>query len=208
MAALLQACGNAPGKTEDKNTAAEKNDTAELEEKPAADLIRAAELELMAYSQKLYDRNNYDSAGKYSQLFAETLTRLVSENPGTMTYAFDSLRADSRCRMTTSPDGLLRLYSWDDGLGGTMRFYKNIYQYKLNGEIQTQVPALDEQDNGGFYSEIFVLDTTPSRQHYLAIFNGIGSNRDVYQAARIFTIDKDGLSDSTKLFELRGGVAK
>ena len=43
-----------------------------------------------------------------------------------------------------SEDGCLRAFSWDDSMGGTMRYYKNVYQIKSGGREYNIIASLDE----------------------------------------------------------------
>ena len=162
------------------------------------------EKDLMKLSSKtvLYYTNNYDSLEKYSALFSEKLTDYVSKYPSTLSYPFKMLIDSSVCRVTTSADGLLRVYSWDDGLGGTMRFYKNIYQYKAQDKIHAKLLNIGEGDPSCFYSEIFTLKAD-NKTYYLGISNSIFSSKDISQTIKVFTIENNTLNDTVKIIKTK-----
>lgn len=173
---------------------------------PGKQTLPALEEKLITLHHGLVrSRENADSLSYYSEAFTTQMLAVIKENPASIAYDFTRLQDSSHCYITTSADGNLRLYSWDDELGGTMRFFKNIYQSRLGTTVITTMPQMEEGDNGGFYSKLYPLDTV--QHHYLAIINSIGSTRDVYQGARIFTITPQGLSDTTRLFMTPEGMA-
>lgn len=43
-----------------------------------------------------------------------------------------------------SADGCLKAFSWDDSMGGTMRYYNNVYQIKSEGKEYNIIASLDE----------------------------------------------------------------
>ncbi len=52
----------------------------------------------------------------------------------TMQYPFEEL-AKTGIKISTSIDKRIRVFSWDDMKGGTMRFYRNVIQYYINDSI-------------------------------------------------------------------------
>src|SRR5262249_16647064 len=63
--------------------------------------------------------NRYDSLGNANREFKKQLIRYVSRYPSTLNYGFKKLQKEGLI-ITTSPDSLFRIYSWDTWTGGTM----------------------------------------------------------------------------------------
>src|ERR1035437_7364622 len=60
-----------------------------------------------------YYYGNFDSLFFYSSLFSNKITTYVSKYPSTLSYPFQKLIDSNHCNITTSTDGLFRIYSWD-----------------------------------------------------------------------------------------------
>ncbi|WP_430403837.1 hypothetical protein [Fluviicola sp.] len=148
---------------------------------------------------------DYDSLTYYSDLFSHKLYSLLSRVYGTMKYPFNILKEEHVCDISISKDGLFRIYSWDTQTGGTMRFFKTIYQYKVNGEVRTKMCELNEGDPGCFYSEIFTLKAK-KKTYYLGIANGIYSTKDVSQSIQAFELTNTGVNDSIQLMKTPDGM--
>ena len=142
---------------------------------------------------------NYDSLSFYSAAFSTSIKKMVLENPESLTYPFDSLRK-SGCTIATSQDKTFRIYSWDTRLGGTMHFFDNIYQYKLNDSVKTQLNRNVEGEPNSYFSEIYDLDMEGKRI-YLAISNAIFSTKDMNQNIRNFEVVEGALSEDFEIFD-------
>ena len=60
--------------------------------------------------------------------------------------------------IVTTDDGLLRIYSWDTWLGGTMHQFENLFQFKCGDKICTHlITDTSEISEVPFYSDIFTL---------------------------------------------------
>jgi len=166
-----------------------------------------------AYNKILKDRFETDSVASWetlqsdSRIFIKKIHKYISDNPSTIIHSFDSLRKDN-IFIETSDDSLFRIYSWDTWLGGSMRDFENIFQFKAGDNVYSKFEnetKLDEEEYPiykKFYSQIFTLKTN-SKTYYLAIGNGIYSSKDVTQSVSVFTIEKDKLNDTIKLFKTK-----
>lgn len=165
------------------------------------DNFQQKEQQLLLVHQKVesYFRGNFDSLTYYSNIFADNLKQLVTKNPQTLGYTFDSLQAKGACQIVTSQDGKFRIYSWDTWLGGTMHFYDNIFQYQTDSGVVTFVNAKEEGEPSGYYSDIYDRKRG-DEMFYLAISNGILSTSDRSQTIKNYCVLNDQLIDSTKLF--------
>lgn len=148
--------------------------------------------------------DDFDSLNYFSDLFTEELKSLLS-NPKTLKYAFKALSDERICTIKTSKDKLFRIYSWDSQLGGTMRFFNVIYQYKIGNSVKTQSIQLGEGDPAWFCSDIFSLKAQ-KLTFYLAIINGIYSTTDVSQSIKGFELTEKGVNDSILLMKTPEGL--
>jgi hypothetical protein len=169
--------------------------------------IPKKEQELIQIGQKMMELRSEisDSIPYYSDLFSSKLQELLS-NEKTLTYPFKSLIEEYTCNANTSKDGLFRIYSWDSHLGGTMHFFNIIYQYRIGNTIKTQrYQSNVEGDPAWFCSDIFTLETTKNTL-YLAITNGIYSNRDSRQSIQAFELTDQGINDSVLVMKTDEGL--
>jgi len=147
-------------------------------------------------------REDHDSVSFYSNKFENVFTSLIQNNPATLQYSFKRLTDSNFCRINTSDDGNLRIYSWDTWTGGTMHIFRNIYQWKANGKVFTRIVKYGEGDAGNFCSKIFTVNIT-NKPYYLAITNGIFSTRDAIQSISAYTINNSKLADAVGLFRTK-----
>jgi len=77
---------------------------------------------------------------------------------------------DLGMHVATSPDKMLRIYSWDRQTGGSMHFFASIAQLHRGNELQCRVIDLSpnkEGDCGEFCKEIKVVHTLDGKTVYL-----------------------------------------
>jgi hypothetical protein len=68
-----------------------------------------------------------------------------------MRYLFPKLK--EKMQITTSRDGKLRIYSWDQETGGTMHDHDSVFQYRgTSGKVLTWADNDDEESGGGYLS--------------------------------------------------------
>lgn len=152
---------------------------------------------------KLYSKlEDHDSADVYSEKFEKELASFIKNNPGTLTYPFKKLSDSIFSFLHTSDDGNFRIYSWDSETGGSMHFYKVIYQWKANGKVFVSIPKVEETDPGCFCSNIFTVSIN-NKPYYLAITNGTYSSKDSRQSITCYSIDGNKLMDTVKLFKTK-----
>lgn len=143
-------------------------------------------------------RIDYDSLQYYSQRFDEKISTYLEKYPATFKHPFTQLK--ERCFITTSADGLLRIYSWDTWLGGTAHIFSSIAQFQSEGSI-----FLDEIGGMGFFSEVFTVKT-PQKTYYIAVSHGIFSTADAGQSLDAFTIEQNELRP-VELFNTKGKMS-
>ena len=127
-----------------------------------------------------------------SEKFKKDFTNFLSENPNSFDFSFNKLKNNS-FYITTSTDGNFRHYSWDNGQGGSMRFFNEIYQWRVGGKVFVkQVQGSEEGDSGEFSSKIYSINIQ-NKDYYLVITNSIFSNRDARQSVIAFFINNNQL---------------
>ncbi len=164
--------------------------------------LKKSEKRLANLYSKLLALQSSDSAVYYSNLFGKEFKQLIKNNPLTLGYSFKTLLDSGYCRIQTSQDSNLRVYSWDTTLGGTMHFFHEVYQFKAQSKVLTKIPIYPEGDAGSYCSKIHMV-TIQNQTYYLVISNGIYSSKDISQSIQIFTIKNNALVDTVKLFKTK-----
>src|SRR5262245_52646532 len=165
--------------------------------------LKKIELDFLEASNKLlsfYQPYESDSLDKYSEQLRNKVIETLSKNPAALKYPFKMLIDSNAFEITTSEDGLLRIYSWDTWTGGTMHFFNNIFQYCYNGKVSTEFLELTEEDPSGFFSDIFTL-RSGDKTYYLVINNEMYSSKDVGESIQVFAIEKGKLNQNVKLIK-------
>jgi len=149
---------------------------------------------------------NYDSLGKANQDFMHALLGYTDKYAFTIRESFPSLLQEGLL-IATAPDNKLRIYSWDTGLGGTMRDFSAVYQYRQGDKTYSgRVPgATPEEEPQDFYSHIYQLEGN-QRTYYIAICHAIYSTKDAYQGVKIFSIENGQLNSEVKLIKTSTGI--
>jgi len=164
-------------------------------------LYKSKEIEF----KKQYDKAQFidlDKADLKDSLFAkfgEDFIQFIQKNPGTLDYPFKDISA---VIISNSDDHQFRIYSWDDGMGGTMRNFNQLVQYRSNGKVFTYIPKGEEDGAGGYCSEIYQIKVG-DKTYYLPINFSIGSSRDHGQSISSYTVVNNTLTDTTRLFKTR-----
>jgi len=182
--------------------------TTNLANAQTASNLEAVERKLVSYYEKMeafkagYD--NYDSLEWYGKQFDSLLYNTLKNDPTSIHYAFRKLQDLGVFWIAQSDDKQLRIYSWDDQMGGTMRSFNCIYQFEISNGVMVERRITDQDgDPISFYSKIYTLN----RQHlppvYLAIHNGIYSTKDASQSVSAFAIENDTLNKSIKIFKTK-----
>jgi hypothetical protein len=152
--------------------------------------------------------NPYDSLSKYNTEFEHQLLQCTRNNPESLQDRFPEL-AQLGLDVITSPDGNLRIYSWDTQDGGTMHNFRNLFQYRTNGKTFSRsfdIEKTDEnRDSGCAYFEINEV-VSQGRKFYLASSYSVYSTAGSGHAIEVFTIDGDVLDDEAVLIKTQSGI--
>ena len=146
-----------------------------------------------------------DTLDHYRGLFNSRMKALFTKHPESFSYPFKTLADSQVCWVLSSADRRLRIYSWDTWGGGTMHFYKNVFQYKTSKGVRTFVQDFGDDDPGGYYSHLFTVKTV-LQTYYLGLSNSRLSNKDRTQNLEVFAITADRLDDKVRLIKTKSGL--
>ena len=140
-------------------------------------LSRLAEMEKWSNYGPDPDEEKLEKAGAAFRKDLMVYTR----RSDTLAYPFTRLKKSMT--ITTSKDGRLRFYSWDEGTGGTMHDFSSVVQYK-GGDGAVRAANLQ---SGGFFHDIFQVDGATGRI-YLGVSTFIASGSLREESVRAFKI--------------------
>jgi hypothetical protein len=160
-----------------------------------------------AYNSENSTFERYDSLEKANADFEKMLLKYTASNSKTISYAFQKL-SSSGLIIRTSEDELFRIYSWNTNTGGTMRFYRTVFQYK-NKKGTYSMPSvynsIDPPDPGCFYRQVNKI-VSQQKTFYITQSTSIGSYALYYHTVKIFLIEDYGLNDTAKLIKTKTGI--
>lgn len=153
------------------------------------------------------DRNAYDSVDKYNEKFEKLLLNYTVSIPETLPFGFKDLKA-LRVAITTSKDNLFRIYSWDTETGGTMRGFRNVFQFKNKKKLVSQkLPSdTDEYGESSYSYEIIDQVNSKNKIFYVVTCVAIGSSAVSHHKIKIFSIENGKLNDNAVLIKTKTGI--
>lgn len=86
-----------------------------------------------------------------------------------------------------------------------MQFYRNAFQYNIDGKVYSKLNKKDENDNGCIFYEINDV-IIKGRHYYVTSSVSVGSTAVYYYEAKIFSIENGKLNENTKLIKTRSGI--
>jgi len=195
---LVFACNKKADETKTTtNSSTENNKT--VEKTDAVDLS-AEETKLLKIhndiSNAMGNMRNDSLLALSSQQFTDSLTYLIKNNNSTLNYPFEKLQKENALKMATSADKKLRVYSWDNNSGGTMRFFNQIYQFDANGNI-TVNESLASNDSQAYFSKIYTVQNKSNESIYLVISNSILSSKYSVQHINAYKIGTENLQSAS-----------
>lgn len=125
--------------------------------------------------------------------------------PFTIACPFQSLKKQ-HMDISTSADGMFRIYSWDTETGGTMHFFENVFQYK-QGEKTFAVLDTAKQTwiNLPNYNKLYTFKAN-NKTYYLGGYTFINSSKDVGNGIQIFSIDAGKFNHSAEIIKTQSGM--
>lgn len=170
------------------------------------------ERELIGHMKHIRQLSNYTNSytvGLSEKLDAENetfKTKLLKYTGRATTLKYDFKQLREYVNVATSKNGKFRIYSWDTESGGTMHFFKNVYQYQSgDGKVYSKSPDWGEGDAGGFFTDIFQVETK-NETVYAARFSAILMTSLSYQSVDLYKIDGKSLNANVKLFKTKSGL--
>ncbi|WP_276133915.1 hypothetical protein [Polluticoccus soli] len=152
----------------------------------------------------------YANDFRYDSLEAinKSLIRLLIQNPGLLNADFSKLNGKGSV-VSTSEDKRVRIYSWDDGTGGTMRSANSVIHYKVGSQIKSEELLKDEDTMEyrmvPFYRDLHSV-ATPTDSFYVVVTHLIGSSGVGSYEIQAFKIVSDTLDWNVKAFETKSKI--
>ena len=149
----------------------------------------------------------YDSIQKYNISFENLLLKYTSSIPETLTFDFKDL-TQSGLKISTSENSLFRIYSWDTETGGSMRSFRNVFQFNSVKKLfSLKTPNdLDESGESSYTYEIIDQINSENKMFYVVKCIAIGSSAVSSHKIKIFSIQNGLLDDKAKLIKTKSGI--
>ncbi|MCL9807537.1 hypothetical protein NAT51_18585 [Flavobacterium amniphilum] len=155
-------------------------------------------------SRKSSDLEVYDSLDKYNTEFEKLLLKVTESLPESIKSDFKTLKKNG-INILTSKDGNFRIYTWNTLGGGTMQFYRNIFQYKTDGKVYSKANKLDSDESGCNFYELNQV-TSKGKTFYITSSIAVFSSSNYYFEAKVFAFDKNKLNTKAKLIKTKSGI--
>jgi hypothetical protein len=174
-----------------------------------ADLLRSFKRINDAYQKANNDTTDNDRLvdviSNANEAFGKKLVDYANKYPLTISYPFSSLK-QARLDISTSSDGMFRIYSWDTETGGTMHFFESVFQYKVGTKTIAVLDAPEsEGDNRPNYNKLYVFKAD-SKTYYLAAYSTIASAKDAGNGIQAFSVENGKLNQDVKIIKTRSGM--
>ena len=150
----------------------------------------------------------YDSIPDYNRKIEKFILKSTSTNPETLNYEFKNLiNIQNGLNIITSEDKLLRIYNWNTLEGGTMQFYKNVFQYSYNGNVYSKLSKIESDDDDVSVNFYEINDLKIDDKNYYITFSVfVASSALYYFEANIFSIENRELIENVNLFKTKEGL--
>lgn len=151
-------------------------------------------------------RGYSDSLVAANDSFSNKLKDYTTRFPFTISQSFQSLRdsvEETGLCWTDSPDGKLRFYAWDTGMGGTQPDIASVIQYKTG--TKTKSVVVDEDIKIPFYDTIYILKRN-NKTYYLAIYDAKMGFHEFIAGVRVFSIENETLNHNVLLIKTKTGL--
>jgi len=149
-----------------------------------------------------------DSLENANEIFAKKIKWYTVKYPSTIKQDFNSLKKE-RLDIFTSADGLFRIYSWETWLGGTMRDFANVLQYKTAENVQSvylhNLMSDDSEPYIPFYTSLYTFKVG-LKTYYMGVYGCIYSTKDVGDGIQVFAIENGKLNTGVKIIKTASGL--
>ena len=152
--------------------------------------------------------SSFDSIFEYNNKLEKIVLKYTSKNPETLNYHFKNLsNHPNSLNIITSEDNLFRIYNWNTLDGGTMQFYKNVFQYYHNGNVYSELSKVESEDDIVSVNFYEINDLKIDNKNYYITFSlFVGSSALYYYEVKIFSIENGKLNDNVNLIKTKEGL--
>jgi hypothetical protein len=130
------------------------------------------------------------------------LQKLTSEIPYSIRYKFSRL-VENGMTIATSPDGLLRIYSWDAESGGSSHTINSVYQYKVGQIVYSKY--VEDTLFSGTVSGVHLLAVNGKKYYLCLSFLRVAGLRG-YESIQAFCLAGKILSDTAHIIKTKSGL--
>lgn len=150
-------------------------------------------------------QNAYDSLAAANTKFEKLLLQYTASNPQTIRHSFQSLEKKGLI-IATSEDGKFRIYSWDTWTGGSMHFFKNVFQYESDQKVYSKAEESQGEGDPGSYCYQINDIISENKKYYLTQNKAILSSGMSYHNLKVFSIDNGKLNAKAQLIKTQSGI--
>lgn len=171
-----------------------------------SNLVSQENMLINLYSEiETNQHNDYDKLIENNKKFQSELANVLKSNPASINYSFKKLKEFGHFEIETSRDGNFRIYSWDTWTGGTMHFYRNMYQWKSNGKVFIEYSKYseEEEDDCGFYCTKIYTSYIAKKAYYLVVTGATFSTKDAMQSITAYNIGDNNKVATVELFKTK-----
>lgn len=162
-------------------------------------LVRTFE-QIPSYNE---DSENASEIEKRNQLFNKLLLKTCLL-PGTIKYDFKKLK-ESGVFICTSPNGMLRVYSWNQETAGSFVLCRNVIQYQANGVIKA-ISLKEEWDLHSIFHSIYPIIIN-NKTIYIAIGKSRNNTSTSEEKLAFFSIENGELVKEAGLIRSKSKIA-
>ena len=142
---------------------------------------------------------DFDKLGALNDVFKAHLLKLAKQPSFITTPLTQAKKAG--LDIAASPDHNLRVLSWDNQSGGTMRFFQAVAQLRSGDKTTGQdLSPKEEGDSGYYYTGIEEIKTKTQGTIYVLCGGGVGSSICYSRSVQAYAI-KNGKLVRAKLFK-------
>lgn len=150
------------------------------------------------------NKNASDSLYAANKKF-EKMIHHYSSHPQTLKQDFKILKKKG-VKISTSEDGKFRIYSWDTLTGGTMHFYRYVFQYEAGNKVKAEISTSNMEDDAeSLYYQINDI-VSGNKKYYLTQNQAVYSNALIYYTVKIFTLENGQLKSDAKIIKTPTGL--
>jgi len=148
---------------------------------------------------------DFDSLAYYSDMFSDKFNQYLKNEQTSFSCSFKQLSKETSVRIVKTSDNLLRIYSWNTWLGGTMHNYRNVFQFVSDGKVYTKSFDYGDGDMGTLYTKVYSVKVK-DKICFLAVSLGTIASSDYYRNIRVYSINNNDLIDSVRLIKTQSGL--